>query len=201
MKYLARIFAVMAVVAGAGHAATIITNASGLTVDTFNNGTFSGTSFTDAMGNVLTDIPQTPYALPTAPAYVWFLNGELVATFTSPVTAVGFTFLNLCLNCSPGSIANSGEFVSVSLNNGDSYNTPLSIPAGLGVPASLFVGISSATPFMQAIFTEAQLTSSEISDFRFNTSTAPEPEPSHVIAPALALLAAGLKLRARRQRC
>jgi len=103
------------------------------------------------MGNVLAVAPQTFSLPPTPPSYVWSADGDLIATFASPVTAVGFTFLNLCGNCGPV-IPNFGEFESVSLDNGDSYRAPIDIPAGSDVATSFFEGVSSTSPFTQATF-------------------------------------------------
>ena len=187
------LFTFMASVVSVSHAATILPNGLGLTVDTFPS-TIAGTSFTDAMGNVLT-VGSSFFVS----GGVWFGSGDLTATFVSPVTAVGFTFVNLCSNCTPPVIPNFTLFDSVTLSNGDSYNIPTGIAGGQEAPSSQFFGVSSATGFTTATFHENPFSSFAISDFRFGSAeVVPEPAAFDLIAPALLAIFGALKLRARR---
>jgi hypothetical protein len=169
-----------------------LANGLGLTTDTFPS-TIAGKSFTDAMGNVVT-VGNSFFVS----GGVWFGDGDLTATFVAPVTAVGFTFANLCGNCSPPIIPNFTVIDSVTLNNGDSYNIAMGISGGLGAPSSQFFGVSSATAFTTATFHES-FTSFGISDFRFGSAAAvPEPATFDLIALALLAILGTLKLRSRR---
>jgi hypothetical protein len=128
----------------------------------------------------------------------WFGAGDLSVTLANPTTAVGFTFLNLCGNCTPIYIPNFTLFDSVSLGNGESYNVATGIAGGLGAPASQFFGVSSTTPFTTATFHEQQFSSFGISDFRFAAAT-PEPSSLSLVVPALLIMLGGFKLGIRRK--
>ena len=172
--------------------AATISDGLGLTIDTFpGTGTIAGSSFTDAAGNVVT--VGSAFFLSGG---IWYGSGNITVTFVSPMTTVGFTFANLCVNCSPAVIPNLTLINSVSLGNGDSYNIPTGIAGGSGAPSSQFFGVSSATGFTTATFVEGQFSSFGISDFRFGAT----PEPSTMGLITMALLAGVGMLRRSRHR-
>jgi hypothetical protein len=186
------LLALMTSVLGVSQAATILPNGFGLTVDTFPN-TLVGTSFTDSTGNVLT-VGSSFFVV----GGVWYGSGDLTAVFANPVTAVGFTFLNLCSNCTPPIIPDFTLIESVTLSNGDSYNIPTGIAGGQGAPSSQFFGVSSATGFTTATFHNS-FSSFGISDFRFGSSeVVPEPVAFELVVPGLLAFFGFYKVRSRR---
>src|SRR5450755_3959627 len=76
-------------------AATLLSDPAGLTIDTFPNGP-AGTSFTDRAGNVITLGMLTSSTIVNG---IWNGAGGITVTLASPVTAVGFSFGNLCFGC------------------------------------------------------------------------------------------------------
>jgi len=132
----------------------------------------------------------------------WFGAGDLSVTFANPATVVGFTFLNLCGNCTFGPTnspidPNFTLFDSVSLGNGESYNVPTGIAAGVGAPVSQFFGVSSTIPFTTATFHESQFSSFGISDFRY--AATPEFSTLSLVLPALLTILGSSKLGIRRK--
>jgi hypothetical protein len=191
MNRLIRVIVVSASTLNVLVAATILPDGAGLTTVTFPN-TISGTSFTDDAGNVVTVGSSFSVA-----GGVWFGSGDLTVSFATPVTAVGFTFVNLCPNCTPPVIPNFTLIDGVVLDNGDSYDIPTGISAGIGAPASQFFGVSSATPFTTATFRENPFSSFGISDFRFGGEVViPETD---LMAPVLIALLGALKFRSFRK--
>jgi hypothetical protein len=192
MKKLIPILILLAGSLGVGRADPIeISNGTGLTIDTFP-ASIPGGIFTDGMGNTVT-AGSSFFVFGGA----WFGAGDLSITLVNPTTAVGFTFLNLCGNCTPIDIPNFTLFDSVSLGNGESYNVPTGIAGGLGEPPSQFFGVSSTTPFTTATFHEHQFSSFGISDFRF--AATPEPSTLSLVVPALLIMLGGFKRGIRRK--
>ena len=185
MKKSISILVLLASSLGLGRADTIkISDGTGLTIDTFP-ASIPGGIFTDGMGNTVT--AGSSFFVSGG---VWFGAGDLSVTLVNPTTAVGFTFLNLCSNCTPID-PNFTLFDSVSLGNGESYNVPTGIAGGMGAPASEFFGVSSTTAFTTATFHEHQFSSFGISDFRF--AATPEPSTLSLVIPALLIMLGSFK--------
>jgi hypothetical protein len=176
-------------------AATVLPNGSGLAIVTFPD-SISGNSFTDTSGNVVT--VESAFFVAGGE---WFGSGDITVSFASPVTAAGFTFVNLCGNCEPPIIPDFTVIDRVTLYNGDSYNVPTGIAAGSGAPGTQFFGVSSANEFTSATFELAPFSSFALSDFRFGDGgVVPEPVGSNLIAPALLVFVGALKLRSIHRR-
>jgi hypothetical protein len=191
MKKSISILVLLASSLGVGRADPIkISDGTGLTIDTFP-ASIPGGIFTDGMDNMVT--AGSSFFVSGG---VWFGAGDLSVTLVNPTSAVGFTFLNLCGNCTPID-PNFTLFDSVSLGNDESYSDATGIAGGVGAPASQFFGVSSTTPFTTATFHEHQFSSFGISDFRFGAT--PEPSTLSLLVPALLITLGGFKLGLRRK--